>query len=165
MKLIPTLQHGNAHKILGVQVHDSHLLNPAATFYAALDIFAARVKYLIKSDLPCEAMLYSLTVVALGKVNWLLDKGSCIPFHMAQGLSKMVAKYSLSIVGVTGAPCCLAFVDTMDGGMGVQDPINSLLKLALVQVIHDKIAKEAMVRQWSWYELEFTRTINDIPEA
>ena len=165
MKLIPTLQHGNAHKMLGVQVHDSHLLTPAATFHAALDIFAARVKYLIKSDLPCQAMLYSLTVVALGKVNWLLDKGSCIPFHMAQDLSKMVAKYSLSIAGVTGAPCCMVFVDTRDGGMGVQDPMSSLLKLALVQVIHDKIAKEDMVRQWSWYELEFTRTINNIPEA
>jgi hypothetical protein len=165
MKCIPTLQHGKSHKILGVQVHNSHCLTAVTTFHAALDIFEARIKYLMKSDLPCQAMLYSLTVVALGKVNWLLDKGSCIPWAVALDLSKMVAKYSLNIAGVTGAPCCMAFVDTIEGGIGIQDPIRSLMKLALVQVIHDKVAKEDMVRRWSWYELEFARMSNNIPEA
>ena len=118
MKCIPTLQHGKSHKILGVQVHNSHCLTAVTTFHAALDIFEARIKYLMKSDLPCQAMLYSLTVVALGKVNWLLDKGSSIPWAVALDLSKMVAKYSLNIAGVTGAPCCMAFVDTIETQYG-----------------------------------------------
>ena len=36
------------------------------------------------------------------------------------------------------------------------------MKLALVQVIHDKVASESMVRRWSWYELEFARMSNNI---
>ena len=165
IKYIPTLQHGQAHKILGVEVHCNHMMTPVTTFQAAFDIFASRVKYLMQSDLPGQAMLYSLSVVALGKVNWLLDKGSCIPLQLALDLSKMVAKYALSIAGVSGAPCCMAFANTLDGGIGVQDPIRSLMKLAVVQVIHDKTAEEAMVRRWSWYELEFARSSNMIPEA
>ena len=43
MKCIPTLQHGKSHKILGVQVHNSHCLTAVTTFHAALDIFEARI--------------------------------------------------------------------------------------------------------------------------
>ena len=163
---IPFMLDNQAHSDLGVMVHSEHQRTAEATYSKALSVIQERASLHLQSDLPSQGRLYSLWVSVLGGTKWLSNMGQYIPYDLSEQLTSNCIDMVKRILALGAcSSTALIFVPKLQFGIGFPHFTQSIMTRALVNVIADKSSRSTDMIQWSWYELEFAREVNGIPQV
>ena len=163
---IPFMLANQAHSDLGVMVHSEHQRTAEATYSKALSVIQERASLHLQSDLPSQGRLYSLWVSVLGGTKWLSNMGQYIPYELSEQLTSNCIDMVKRILALGAcSSTAIIFVPKLQFGIGFPHFTQSIMTRALVNVIADKSSRSTDMIQWSWYELEFAREVNGIPQV